>query len=276
MTCSTRLRGAGHDEPIFESAGDTYGVGHGGFVDFRRRLPVVARLPLQERPSRRLAAYDVRPADRRRGLRHAVLGSPRGGRHHPAGPGRQPRAQVPKPDLGLAGRGVVDFDYYGHHQFFDGDRRGLDLGRVPPSRSTTSAALRSSSFATATTRTSRSRSTSTCSTRNAQLGVLFRTTAPTDRLRHTTRLLRLPGARHSQPRPRSHRRRAVDNAGDGEASGAARPVQRLTVTAEGDHLSVTCSGAAIDTHDDHYTRGSVGVRVVECHARFLQLSVKPL
>jgi hypothetical protein len=47
------------------------------------------------------------------------------------------------------------------------------------------------------------------------------------------------------------------------------------VTAEGTHLQVSCAGTAIDVHDDHYTRGSIGVRVVDCHARFLSLSVTP-
>ena len=172
--------------------------------------------------------------------------------------------------------GVDDFDYYGHHQFFAVSDAGLDLGCIPAEpvndfRSAEKFLLRDGDYEDVTIEVD----IDLLDARRSA-GVLFRTTAPTigfDTQRGYYACFALDTHDLVLGRTDGEQWTTLATA---KLQVRRDRVQRLTVTAEGDHISVTCSGAAIDTHDDHYTRGSVGVRVVECHARFLQLSVKPL
>jgi hypothetical protein len=51
--------------------------------------------------------------------------------------------------------------------------------------------------------------------------------------------------------------------------------QTITVTAAGDSLRVSCADTGIDVHDSSYTAGSIGLRVVDTHTCFTELSVQP-
>ncbi len=262
-------------EPVFDSTEATYGVGHGCFVSvgdawwhvfhskidpadgWRRTIHVQ---PMKWSPDGR--PDFGRPLDR--GAPVAV----------PAGSPGTPRSAGGT--WTFADDGLSDFDYYGHHQFYAVSEAGLDLGCIPAApvndfRSAEKVVLRDGDFTDV-------RVQATFSLVDAQrsVGVLFRVTGPAvgiDAQRGYYACLALDT--RDLLLGRSDGRSWKTLATTRLQVRADRP-QTLTVTAQGDHIEVSCAGATIDAHDDHYTRGSAGVRVVDSHARFSSFAVTPL
>ncbi len=264
-----------YDRPVFESSPETFAVGHGSFVEVNGQWWHVFHSKIYPTDGWQRTLH-VQPIDVAAGGA-PVMGTARArGTILPVPPGQpwHPKSEAATWDFRKVG--VDDFDYYGHHQFFAVSDAGLDLGCIPAEpvndfRSAEKFLLRDGDYEDVTIEVD-------IDLLDAQrsAGVLFRTTAPTigfDTQRGYYACLALDTHDLVLGRTDGEQWTTLATA---KLQVRRDRVQRLTVTAEGDHLSVTCSGAAIDTHDDHYTRGSVGVRVVECHARFLQLSVKPL
>ena len=264
-----------HDEPAFASSTSTFGVGHGWFVaDADDRWWYVYHSKIDTRDGWRRTIH-LQP------ITVSGQGTPIFGAPVPRGAAQPVPAGTPSTPRSDAGRwtfatdGVGDFDYYGHHQFFEVSERGLDLGRVPDApvndfRSAEKFVLREGDYTDLTVEATFDPLGATRS-----MGVLFRTTGPSigfDTQRGYFACVSVDEHKLLLGRTDGQTWTTI-----GAATLQARTDRplTLTVTAEGDHLQVSCAGAAIDLYDDHYTRGSIGVRVVDCHARFLTLSVTP-
>jgi GH43 family beta-xylosidase len=264
-----------HDRPVFESTPETFGVGHGSFVDVAGQWWYVfhSKIYPTDGWQRTLHVQPVEVASN--GV--PVMGSPRPrGTDLPVPPSQpwNPRSEAARWDF--RDGGLDDFDYYGHHQFFSISDAGLDLGCEPAEpvndfRSAEKLLVRDGDYENV-------KIEATVDLLDAQrsVGVMFRVTGPSigfDTQRGYYACIALDT--HDLVLGRTDGTEWTTLATAKLQVRRDRP-QTLVVTAEGDHIRVTCTGAAIDTHDDHYTRGSVGVRVVECHARFLTLDVTPL
>jgi hypothetical protein len=264
-----------HEQPAFESSTSTYGVGHGSFVsdaDDRWWHVYHSKIYPVDGWQRTLHLQPITTSASGTPLFGTAV--PRGEvLPVPAGTPWRPRSDVASWTFGVDG--VADFDYYGHHQFFAVSERGLDLGCVPEApvndfRSAEKFVLRDGDYSDLALDV-----TFDPLQADRSVGLLFRTTGPSIGV-NTQR------GYYAGVSIRTHQLLLGRFDGDSwTLVGTAKLQLRrdrphtLSVMADGDHLQVTCSGAALDVHDDHYTRGSVGVRVVDCHARFLTLSVAP-
>ena len=264
-----------YDRPVFESSPETFGAGHGSFVDLEGQWWYVFHSKVYPTDGWQRTLH-VQPVDVA-SSGAPVMGAPRArGADLPVPTGQPwtPRSDAATWDFRQVG--VDDFDYYGHHQFFAVSDAGLDLGCVPAEpvndfRSAEKFVLRDGDYENVKIEL-------TVDLLDAQrsVGVLFRTTAPSigfDTQRGYYACFSLDT--HDLVLGRTDGEEWTTLATEKLQVRRDR-TQTMTITAEGDHLRVTCSGAAVDTHDDHYRRGSVGMRVVECHARYLTLSVTPL
>ncbi|MBA3310661.1 MAG: glycoside hydrolase family 43 protein [Nocardioidaceae bacterium] len=267
--------------PVFSSDDKTYGVGHGGF----------ARSPDGNEWWHTFHAKVDRAGGWRRAIhlqpmRWRADGTPDLGCPVPPGePLEVPSGTVRSPRMGplswdfAAGADALgDFDYYGHHQFFESRNDGLHLGVVPPApvndyRSGEKVVLRDGDYGDL-----RASVAFGFVSGDRGVGLLFRTTAA--------------GVGFDAQRgyfagivPR--RRCVVLGAMDGSrfVQFAEAPydvdtdqLQTLLVEAVGDAINVSVDGSAgsISHHDASHPIGSVGLRVVNTHARFESLTVQPL
>jgi GH43 family beta-xylosidase len=264
-----------YDRPVFESSPETFGAGHGSFVDLEGQWWYVFHSKVYPTDGWQRTLH-VQPVDVA-SSGAPVMGAPRArGADLPVPTGQPWTPRSDRAAWDFRQVGVDDFDYYGHHQFFAVSDAGLDLGCVPAEpvndfRSAEKFVLRDGDYENVKIEL-------TVDLLDAQrsVGVLFRTTAPSigfDTQRGYYACFSLDT--HDLVLGRTDGEEWTTLATEKLQVRRDR-TQTMTITAEGDHLRVTCSGAAVDTHDDHYRRGSVGMRVVECHARYLTLSVTPL
>lgn len=263
-----------YDRPVFASTAATYGVGHGSFVDVDGAWWHAYHSKIDRRDGWRRTIH-LQP------LEWHTDGSPDFGSPvpaatplpAPAGP-TVPRTEARSWTFGHDS--MEDLDYYGHHQFYAVSEAGLDLGRPPDApvnnfRSAEKIVLRGGDFTDLTVQAS-----FTLVSVRRSVGVLFRTTAPAvgiDAQRGYFACLSLDTRDLLLGRSDGHTWRTLAKT---RLQVRTDRTQTLTVTAQGDHIVVTCAGATIDTYDDHYRRGTVGVRVVDSHARFRSMSVTPL
>lgn len=172
----------------------------------------------------------------------------------------------------------ADFDYYGHHQYFSTQQDGLHLGVIPSApvnayRSGEKIVLRDGDY-----RDFRAETEFTVRAGGHDVGLLFRVSRPAvgfDALRGY--FVGMSTGRNSVVLG------AMDGRGWREIASA--PVfldpdgtQRLTVTAEGPKITVYVGNdplAAITATDSEYSRGSIGLRVVDTHAVFTSLTIRP-
>lgn len=265
-----------YDHPVFQSSTTTCGVGHGTFVDLGEEWWHVFHAKIDEGDGWRRTLHAQPMTFTEKAFPSFGPALPRGVELRvPTG-----TPVTPRRDGGSWGfRGadsLDDFDYYGHHQFYAVGAAGLDLGVVPAEpvndfRSSEKVVLRDGDFADVEIEVT----FSFVAGRRAA-GVLFRVTGPSVG----------PDAQRGYFAGLAQDRRTLvlgKTDGTGwttlaEASilfdaAAPRPVK---VRAVGDHLVVTCGDARIDIHDSDYKRGSVGLRVVDTHARFTTLTVRPV
>lgn len=273
--------------PVFQSEGQTCGVGHGSFV--------------------RLANdswWHVFHAkvDREHGWRRALFAQPMAWRSDgipdlgvPTQPGEALPVPPDTPDRARsdaqqwdfadpAGDALADFDYYGHHQFIRPSSDGVHLGDEPAApinayRTGEKLMVRDGSYADLRV---------TASLRfmggHQDAGVLFRTTAPSvgfDAQRGYFAGI-VPG-RQSLLLGKTNGRAWT------ELAHVPLPFQTdrshtLTVIAVGDTIEITAAGeqsnaeviAHIRHRDGDYPTGSVGLRVVDTHACFASLTIAPI
>ncbi|MEP6666344.1 MAG: glycoside hydrolase family 43 protein [Nocardioidaceae bacterium] len=264
--------------PVFQASEATYGVGHGTFV---RSLD-----------GREWWHVFHAKVDRANGWRRAIHVQPMSWRPDgtpdlgaPLSPGEPielPAATVIARRDAPCSWDLTDadalssFDFYGHHQFFEESAEGLHLGIEPTMpinayRSGEKVVVRDGTYAdfelTTNVRFVRGRRAA---------GVMFRTTAPAvgfDAQRGYFAGLALD--RGALVLGKTNGREFVPLAElalafDEDAT------HTLTVRARGGHIMVSTGDAVIDHHDDDYSSGSVGLRVVDTHACFTSLAVAPI
>jgi GH43 family beta-xylosidase len=268
--------------PVFSSAETTFGVGHGGFLpspDGAEWWHVYHAKIARSESFRR--AIQVQPmtwsADGT-----PVLGQPVAAGmalSEPSGTPLRRRSDAARWSFVSGVDGLADFDYYGHHQFFSLHADGLHLGEIPASpvndyRSGEKVVLRGGDYADV-----RVKATFTLVEGSRASGVLFRVTGPAvgfDAQR----------GYFAAVVPRTGRLVLGRTDGRGWTELAATPMatggsveHTLIVETVGTTLSVQLEAdpaSRIRLDDDAYPHGSVGLRVVDTHAVFTELSVDPL
>ncbi|GAA5126405.1 family 43 glycosylhydrolase [Luteolibacter yonseiensis] len=265
-----------HPEPVFKGNDSTYGVGHSCFVkspDGKEWWHVFHSK--RDRNSGWRRSVSIQP------FTFDDKGFPNFG--NPVAPGvEQPRPSgevVPKPVLPLS----LDFtkgqpkelSYYGHLQFMNFDKDGLQLGRPPADpvntyRSGEKLVLDGGNFTDfeATTTFSFVKG-------DRDAGLLFRTTFPSvgfdAQKGYFAGLI---------PRDKVVVLGKTDGSKWTEISRAPVSIDtkadlKLSVSASGPEIKISLDGKAVLTaKDDTYTSGSVGVRVVDTHVRFTNLEIK--
>jgi GH43 family beta-xylosidase len=267
-----------HPEPMFTGTAVTFGVGHGVCVPSSDGeqwwLAYHAKINRQSNFKR---VVRVQP------MRWAADGMPEFGAPIDAGVPLPVPAGTPLRLSGASQRWQLDdgrdFDYFGHQQLVLWSPDGLHLGQVPNEpinmfRSAEKVVARDRDYADV-------RATTTVCVVDGQraAGVLLRVTAPAVGV-HAQRgyfagwqtLGRLLLARTDGSGTRILGTRDVTGVGTGE--------QTLVAEARGDLLSVYLAEAPeqrLEVRDDHYSRGSVGLRVVgTTQALFTQLEATAL
>lgn len=265
-------------EPIFQSTEETFGVGHGTFVqspDGTEWWAVYHRKIVPERNFKRV--LHVQPMTWS-ATGEPVLGSPVAAGAPlglPSGTSPRPRSTSARWDFTDGSDARADFDYYGHQQFLVQDAAGLHLGQVPEVpvnafRAGEKVVLRDGEYADV-----RVTATFQTSSDSKPVGVLLRTTAASvgvDAQRgyfagwvpHSGRLVvgRTDGATWTVLGSR-----LVD---------VAPEVERVLVfDAAGTHLVARLEGldSVVEVDDDTFARGSVGLRVVNTAATFTRLEI---
>ncbi|MBA2559543.1 MAG: glycoside hydrolase family 43 protein [Propionibacteriales bacterium] len=268
------------ERPIFQSAGSTYGVGHGSVVSslddsqwwhvfHAKRDPHVGwRRVLHVQPMRFDGGEPLFDTP-------AAVGQPL----------RMPAASpTASKDAALSWRfseseSIDDFDYYGHHQFYDVGADGLQLGRVPARpvndfRSGEKVVLRDGRYDDL-------RLTTTFSFVDPRrgAGLVFRVTGAS---------VGFDAQRGYYAGLAPDRRCLVLGMMDGRAwtELATAPVSTdlageltLVVEAAGPSITIRLDSApdeALHHLDATYPHGSIGLRVVDAHTRFRTLAVEPL
>ncbi|MGH3472040.1 MAG: glycoside hydrolase family 43 protein, partial [Nocardioidaceae bacterium] len=269
-----------HPEPVFRSTEDCFGVGHDGFV---RSLDGkewwhVFHAKLDRRPGWRRAIW-VQPltwtADD-----FPLFGQPASRGIPLPVPSATPRHEITDArDYRFtdAATGAADFDYYGHHQFLDPRPDGVHLGVVPAHpvndyRSGEKLLLRDGCY------------------RDVRVVAQF---AYVDGRRDVGVLFRASGAalgfdgQHGYFAALSPRRSRLllgkmDGFGWVELASAPYDVdragrQQLVIEARGSRIVVAIPGslARLSVTDDDHPTGTVGLRVVDTHARFERLRIEP-
>ena len=261
--------------PVFVSTRSTYGVGHGSFVQLDDGWWHVFHAKIDRRDGWR------------RTLHVQTMSFDSGGR--PVFGEPLPRGQAtPAPRRSLTPRraggswtfgsrsDLVDFDYYGHHQYIGISDAGLDLGIEPAApvnnfRSAEKVVLRDGDFVDVEVET-----TLQLIGGSRSMGVLVRTTGPA---------VGYDAQRGYFAGFAMDRRALVIGKTDGATWTTLGETpfgidtsqqQTLTVRAIGDRISVESLGARLEVQDADYRSGSVGLRVVDTPTRFTQLRVRPL
>ncbi|MEJ7630586.1 MAG: glycoside hydrolase family 43 protein [Nocardioidaceae bacterium] len=266
--------------PLFQSNDATYGVGHACYTTSPdgRDWWHIFHAKRDREPGWRRALY-AQP------MRWRADGTPDLGQPVPAGapvpiPSGTPDHDVPTArGWRFALHGQEDFDYYGHHQYFWVGPDGLHLGLLPQTpvnayRSGEKVVLSNGDY-----RDVRVVADFEVLDGSHDVGLIFRVTRPAvgfDSLRgyfvgvSTGRSTVVLGAMDGH----SWREIAI-----APVYLAATGPQRIAVDASGPDISVYVGNdpqPVIKVTDTHYTRGSVGCRVVDTHAVFSSLSATPL
>jgi GH43 family beta-xylosidase len=265
-----------HDEPVFRGTDKTFGTGHGGFVqspDGKEWWHVYHAK--RDRGGNWKRSIFVQPFTFKSGF-------PDFGQ--PVAPGslieRPSGEELPSPKLPVSAsfrseKDLVPFSYYGHQQFLTATKEGVELGAVPKEpvndyRSGEKLVLDGGDF---TDFTASTRIRFVKGDRDA--GLLFRVTDPSvgfDAQRGYFAGI-IPNAKA-----------VVLGKTDGSSwkeiarapvtCDPAKPID-LSVNATGPDITIGVDGKTILTaKDDTYAKGSVGLRVVDTHARFEGLEVK--
>lgn len=266
------------DEPVFSASAATSGVGHGSYVqslDGEQWWHVFhAKRAREFGWQRALYAQPFEWDDD---------GTPLLGTPVPAGlpltvPAGTPHRRESAPHTWQlsAPHALDDFDYYGHHQFVLEASDGVHLGAVPAApindyRCGEKLVLRDGHYSDLALRT---------------------TLRFVDGKRSAGVLVRVTGAAVGYDAQRGYfagialdRSALVVGKTDGRAWTLlaeakldldAAGAHDIDVRAVGDHLEVACGDVRVDVHDDGYPHGSVGLRVVDAHAVFSVLDVRPL
>jgi len=268
-----------HPAPIFQSSPATYGVGHASYTTARdgREWWHVYHAKRDREPGWRRAIYAQPMAWRADGL--PELGQPvPAAAPVPMPSGPMGPAQVAAREWRFSRDGQDGFDYYGHHQYFSVDARGMHLGVVPARpvneyRSGEKLVVRDGDY-----RDLRLVADFAVLDGSHDVGVIFRVSRPAvgfDALRgyfvgvSTGRSTVVLGAMN----------------GHGWREIAIAPAyvdpnaQRLVVEATGPRINVYLGSdlqPVITVDDAEFNRGSVGCRVVDTHAVFSSLAVTPL
>ncbi len=265
--------------PVFESTEHTYGVGHSCFV----RSPDgsqwwhVYHAKRDRNPGWRRAVF-VQPMD------FGPRGMPRLGKPvaagevltRPAGEVVKPLALPHQSSLGRAA-GLSDWSYYGHHQFFQVAEAGVHLGRVPEQpindyRSGEKLMLQSmlpNDFSAEVTIDFLGDAGAN------DAGVVFRTSGPSigyDAHRgYFAGLIPRAGI-------------VIFGIADGQhwTEIARAPIkidvtvpQRFGVTAVGERITISLGGKPVfTTTESTFAGGTLGLRVVNAHARFSNLTIE--
>lgn len=266
-----------HPEPVFQSSATTFGVGHSSFVpsmDGTQWWQVFH------------AKRDAQPGWRRhlfvQPFEFDATGFPNFGVPTPAGvpfplpSGEKPAQLVPLPyQNSLTGPTALHgFAVFAHHQYFDVRPDGLHLGLVSEHpinefRSGEKAVLTGGRWTNLT---------ATVNIRfhggERDAGLLFRTTSPA---------LGFDAQRGYFAGILAGEQQVVLGKTDGATwtelakvpvSFDPKTTNRLSVTAVGDSLRVSLNGReVIAATDETYPAGTVGMRVVNSHARFLNLEI---
>ncbi|WP_226894657.1 family 43 glycosylhydrolase [Luteolibacter marinus] len=266
-----------HPEPVFQANGETFGVGHSCFVkspDEREWWHVFHAKRSRDAGWQR--AVFIQP------FTFDAKGFPDFGR--PVAPGsslprpsgeKTPEIQLPY-SVDFTRSFPAGFSYFGHLQFIDSGKGGLDLGKKPSEPVNTyrcgeKLVLDGGRFSDFTAST-----TLSFVDGNRDAGLLFRVTAPSVGFdaQHGYFAGLIPGAQSVI---------LGKTDGKGWTEIARQPVSfkpgarlKLGVTAIGPEITVSLDGKTVLTaKDETYPSGSVGLRVVDTHARFSDLKILP-
>lgn len=291
-----------YPEPVFESSGSTYGVGHDGFA-------------LSPDGSQWWHVYHAK-VDRRRSFRRGIFVQPMAWTDdglpdfgtpvaraeplvEPAGTPHNPSTGQRQWAFSASAEALADFDYYGHHQMVETGAEGLHLGVVPAEpindyRSGEKVVLRDGDYTDLELQAS-----FRIVSGHRAVGVLFRATLPAvgyDAQRayfaavvpRRRRLLLAktdgrsyvelaaeavdiePGAQVTlSVRARGSHLEARVEATNATPTRTATTATATTTTADGAPLAV------VTAVDGDYVAGSIGLRVVDTHAVFGTLTITP-
>lgn len=263
-------------EPVFRSAGETIGVGHGSFVpspDGREMWHAYHAKP-DPKPGWRRAVF-LQPLDfRADGF--PIFGTPvQAGEPLPWPSGQTSTSPVLPFHTTLAARdGLKGFSYYGHAQYLTQDDEGVILGGVPRNpvnvyRSGEKLVLNDGSFGDLEMSV-RIRAMDGA----GDAGLLFRVRRPA--VGHDAQEGYFAGILPNENRVVLGR---TDGRAWTELARAERPIPvgvdlRLTVCARGDDLRIFLDDAEVlAARDAAIPYGSVGLRVVNAQAKFRDLRV---
>lgn len=265
-----------HAEPVFRSTEKTFGTGHGGFVqspDGKEWWHVYHAK--RDRKGNWLRSIFVQPFSFKSGVPDfGTPVAPGSSIERPSGE----KLLSPKLPVSVAFKDAKDLDgfsYYGHQQFLIAGKDGVELGAEPKDpvnayRSGEKLLLDGGEFTdfTASTRISFLKG-------DHDAGLLFRVTDPSvgfDAQRGyfagivpATKIVVLGKTDGSSWKEIARAPITADT---------SKPLD-LSVTAKGAEITLKLDGNAVLTaKDDTYAKGSVGLRVVDTHARFEGLEVK--
>ena len=265
-----------HPEPVFRGNEQTFGTGHGGFVqspDGKEWWHIYHAK--RDRGGNWLRSIFVQPFTFKSGF--PDFGEPVApGSSLPLPSGEKiPAPSLPYSASFTKASDLDAFSYYGHQQFLKIGETGVELGAVPADpvnayRTGEKIVLDGGEFTdfTATTRISFVKG-------DRDAGLLFRVSDPSvgfDAQRGYFAGI-VPG-----------NKTVILGKTDGKGwkEIARAPLEQklpeevlLGVTAKGSEFSVTLNGnEVLSATDDTYAKGSVGLRVVDTHARFGNLEVK--
>jgi len=265
-----------HAEPVFRSTEKTFGVGHGGFVkspDGKEWWNIYHAK--RDRGGNWLRSIFIQPFTFKDGV--PEFGTPVApGSSLPLPSGEK----LPSPALPLsvsfhAKKDMDAFSYFGHQQFLAPTESGVELGSTPKEpvnayRSGEKLVLDGGNF---TDFTASTRITFLKGDRDA--GLMFRTTDPTVGFDAQKGYFAgvIPG-----------KKIVILGKSDGTnwkeiatapvTVDATKPLV-FSVTAKGAEITLALDGKQVlAAKDETYQKGSVGIRVVDTHARFDQLEVK--
>ncbi|WP_367870865.1 family 43 glycosylhydrolase [Luteolibacter sp. Populi] len=264
-----------HAEPVFRGTAKTFGTGHGGFVkspDDKEWWHIYHAK--RDRGGNWKRSIFVQPFTFKAGFPDfGQPVAPGSSIERPSGE-NPPSTKLPFSASFHSEKDLAPFSYYGHQQFLAMTKDGVELGAIPAQpvndyRSGEKLVLNGGDLTdfTASTRI-------TFVKGDRDTGLLFRITNPSvgfDAQRGyfagivpNTKIVVLGKTDGSSWKEIARAPLTSD---------AAKPMD-LSVTAKGPEITITLDGKKLITaKDDSYAKGSVGLRVVDTHARFNGLEV---
>ncbi|HEU4812122.1 MAG TPA: glycoside hydrolase family 43 protein [Nocardioides sp.] len=269
-------------EPVFTSTEATFGVGHSTFVqspDESEWWHVYHAKIVRQRNFKRV--IQVQP------MGWSADGEPVFGEPVPAGaPLREPsgtphasRRDSRVWEFGAGTGSLAELDYYGHQQYLSLESDGLHLGRTPKQpvnayRSGEKVVLRDGAYDDVRV-TARFRVVEGA----RAIGVLVRVTAPAVGFDAQRGYFAGWVPKAGRLVLRRANGSSTEELGSLVVPGGPAPGDSLVVEAVGTRLRVHLQSqpeSRLEVEDDHYSRGSVGLRVVATHGVFTRLAVEPL